>query len=49
MKKQLDHFFHNILGWHNNKGGAKSFDGCSFHATCSCGKEVMMDSQGNWF
>ena len=37
-------------GWHNGKGGAKSFDGCSNHATCGkCGKEVMQDSQGNWF
>jgi hypothetical protein len=39
-------------GWHNGKGetvGVK-FDGCSIHASCSkCGKEVMQDSQGNWF
>jgi len=38
------------FGWHNGNGGSKSFDGCSIHATCSkCGKEVMLDSQGNWF
>ena len=38
------------FGWHNGLGGSKSFDGCSVHATCSkCGKEVMQDSQGNWF
>jgi len=38
------------LGWHDGRGGAKSFDGCSIHATCSrCGKKVMQDSQGNWF
>lgn len=37
------------FGWHNGLGGNNSFDGCSFHATCSkCGKEVMQDSQGNW-
>ena len=37
-------------GWHNGKDGAQSFDGCSVHASCSkCGKEVMQDSQGNWF
>ena len=37
-------------GWHNGKGGTKSFDGCNTHSTCSkCGKEVMQDSQGNWF
>jgi len=39
-----------IWGWHNGKGGTKSFDGCSVHAICSkCDKEVMQDSQGNWF
>ena len=38
------------FSWHNGKGGAKSFDGCSVHASCDkCGKEVMQDSQGNWF
>ncbi len=38
------------MGWHNGRGGQKSFDGCSQHATCSwCGKDVMQDSQGNWF
>lgn len=39
-------------GWHNGKGksAGDAFDGCSFHAVCSkCGKEVMQDSQGNWF
>jgi len=39
-----------VFGWHNGKGEGHFFDGCSFHAQCSkCGKEVMMDSQGNWF
>jgi len=42
-------FFHDIMGWHNCKGGNGSFDGCSMHAKCSCGKDVMQDSQGNWF
>jgi len=39
------------FGWHNGKGSAQSYwDGCSLHAKCSkCGKEVMQDSQGNWF
>jgi len=45
-----DKSFCDIMGWHNGKGGNGSFDGCSIHATCSrCGKEVMQDSQGNWF
>lgn len=40
-----------VFGWHNGSGtGPRSFDGASMHATCSkCGKQVMMDSQGNWF
>jgi len=39
-----------IFPWHNGSGIIKDFDGCSFKSTCSrCGKEVMMDSQGNWF
>lgn len=42
-------FYHDILEWHlpNDK---ESFDGCSFHSICKhCGKEIMQDSQGNWF
>ena len=42
-------FYHDILEWHlpNEEEG---FDGCSFHSTCKlCGKEIMQDSQGNWF
>lgn len=36
-----------IFRWHDGKGGTKSFDGCSVHATCSkCGEEVMQDGQG---
>jgi hypothetical protein len=44
------HWSCSVFGWHNGKKGPRSFDGCSLHATCSkCGKEVMQDSQGNWF
>lgn len=43
-------FYHDILGWHQPDNGPQSFDGCSVHATCKyCGKEIMQDSQGNWF
>ena len=37
--------------WHDGNGQAyHKFDGATFHSTCSiCGKEVMQDSQGNWF
>ena len=39
-----------LLGWHNGNLGMRTHDGCSIHAHCSrCGKEVMQDSQGNWF
>ena len=49
IKKCIKHIKHNILKWHNCEGGNKTFDGVSFHSTCSCGKRVMLDSQGNWF
>lgn len=42
-------FFHDILGWHrpNNE---LTFDGLSEHSHCKfCNKEIMQDSQGNWF
>jgi hypothetical protein len=42
-------FYHDILGWHQPSATAWS-DRCSFHSKCKyCGKEIMMDSQGNWF
>lgn len=42
--------FHNVLEWHQPKYGIEGHDGASFHATCKyCGKDIMMDSQGNWF
>ena len=42
-------FLCNVLGWHKptNRVG---FDGCSMTSNCkNCGKEIMKDSQGNWF
>ena len=42
-------FFHDILGWHLPKSEC-GFDGCSITSTCKiCDKEIMQDSQGNWF
>lgn len=43
--------YHDILGWHKPGKNEKIWnDGCSFHCTCKyCGKEIMQDSQGNWF
>jgi len=43
-------FYHNILGWHLPNNKPQEFDGCSFHTHCKiCNKEIMQDSQGNWF
>ena len=43
-------YYHDILGWHTPGSSPKSFDGLSTHATCKhCGKDIMQDSQGNWF
>ena len=42
-------FYHDILRWHMPTD-SQGFDGCSFTSTCKyCGKEIMQDSQGNWF
>jgi hypothetical protein len=43
--------YHDIMGWHQPKEDANTtFDGCSFKCICKhCGKEIMQDSQGNWF
>jgi hypothetical protein len=50
MKRLFRIIFHDWMGWHNGKGGSRSFDGASVHATCSiCDKPVMQDGQGNWF
>lgn len=37
------------LEWHK-PSDSMGFDGCSFTSICKiCGKEILMDSQGNWF
>lgn len=42
-------FFHDILGWHM-PDDETTFDGCSMHSHCRfCKREIMEDSQGNWF
>ena len=42
-------FYHDILEWHR-PDNTESFDGCSRHSVCKyCGKNIMQDSQGNWF
>lgn len=43
-------FYHDFLWWHTPDDSPQWSDGCSEHATCKyCGKDIMRDSQGNWF
>ncbi len=51
MRKLVLRFLHNVLKWHwPDKQGLYYFDGCSIHNKCKyCGKDIMQDSQGNWF
>ena len=42
-------WFCNVFGWHKAPK-EQGFDGCSANGVCPvCGKEVLQDSQGNWF
>lgn len=42
-------YYHDILGWHKPTD-EKEFDGCNTCSHCKyCDKEIMQDSQGNWF
>ena len=47
----FNRFFHNVLGWHMpDKNKKITCDGVNVYAVCKhCGKEIMQDSQGNWF
>ena len=43
-------FFHNILGWHLPKKKHIKQEGVNLISQCRlCGREIMQDSQGNWF
>jgi len=45
----LPRWFCDHMHWHLAPQ-QQGFDGCSFNGTCPrCHKEVMQDSQGNWF
>lgn len=47
--KCLAWMYHDIMGWHKPDGTLFN-DGCSNHSYCRfCHKEIMQDSQGNWF
>lgn len=46
----LKFFYHGFLRWHRPDDSPIWSDGCSDHCKCRyCGKEIMQDSQGNWF
>lgn len=41
--------YHDLMGWHQ-PDGRMILDGVSMHSICKhCGKEIMQDSQGNWY
>lgn len=43
-------WFHDVLKWHKPDDSPIWSDGLSDHAKCKyCGKDIMQDSQGNWF
>lgn len=43
-------FYHNVMKWHLPDDKPQEFNGCNVHAHCKfCGKEIMQDSQGNWY
>lgn len=45
----LKFFYHDVMEWHMPIEEV-GYDGCSFISKCKfCGKEIMQDSQGNWF
>jgi hypothetical protein len=46
----LKFFYHDFLHWHRPDDSPEWSDGCSVHCVCKyCQKEIMQDSQGNWF
>ena len=49
FNKYLPVWFCRRIGWHLRPNEI-GFDGCSLNGICPrCGKEVLQDSQGNWF
>lgn len=46
---KIRYFLCRCFGWHKPEEKV-AFDGCTWHSKCKyCGKEIMEDSQGNWF
>jgi len=50
FSKRVRHWCCRELGWHDGSRSILEFDGISIHGRCRfCGRQVMMDSNGNWF
>ena len=48
-KYSSNRWFCNKMGWHLTPK-LQGFDGCSFTGICPrCNRNVLQDSQGNWF
>lgn len=48
--KPFKRIFHDVLGWHEPIDNEIEFYGCGYSSHCKyCGKEILQDSQGNWF
>ena len=47
----FNRFFHDVMEWHlPDQNEPEKFDGVNIHTHCKfCGKEIMQDSQGNWY
>lgn len=42
--------FHNLMGWHLPEDEKKELLGVNIKSKCRfCGREIIQDSQGNWF
>lgn len=51
IKRLYIKFFHDILEWHSpDKNKPIRFDGVNLYSKCKyCGKDIIKDSQSNWF
>lgn len=46
----LKFYYHDLLDWHKPDESTIRSAGCNEVATCKyCGKDIIQDSQGNWF
>lgn len=49
IKQRIRNFKCNVLDWHIPKNPIE-FDGVSWCSQCKyCNREILQDSQGNWF